>query len=892
MEVEERFFIVDGSALAYRSHFAFLRSPLTTADGVPTGAVFGYCSSLLKLVQDEEPERMVVVFDSSEPTFRHHRYPAYKATREKMPLELVDQLPLMAEATRHMGIELICIPGEEADDVIGSLVALGAQRGWRSYIVSGDKDFMQLVGERVRIYHTGRSGTVQMLGPAEVEEKIGVPPQLVADYLGLVGDTSDNIKGVPGIGPKRASRLLARFGSLEETLDRAEEVEQSSVADALAHHRRSAELAKELATIRRDVPLPVEPEALRRRSPDTRELLELFRRLEFKSLLDGVAARARGDVEYVFVRTNDQFERLLVELRNASEFSFDTETTAPEPMRAELLGISFSCQEGRAFYVETVGSGAAARLEKLRPLLEDPSRPKGAQNAKYDCLVLKRAGLDVRGLSFDTMVESYLIDPSARQHNLDALSLQYLGRKKVALHELIGKGAQQISLMEVAPEKVADYSCEDADYCLRLHKLFGPQIEAAGMGRLYRELELPLVKVLKEMEAAGVRLDTALLGKMSAGLQQKLQTLEQEIWNLSGRQFNVNSPRQLATVLYDDLEVHKDAGLKRVPRTKTGPSTSAAVLDRMRGHPVVDRVLEYRNLAKLKNTYVDALPALVYSKTGRVHTSFNQTVAATGRLSSSEPNLQNIPVRTDLGRQIRRAFIPENDDWSFLCADYNQIELRILAHLSGDPGLRETFRRGEDAHRRTASRVFGVAMGDVSAAQRSRAKVVNFGVIYGMGPQRLARETGMEIGEAGKFLESYFERYPAVGTYLEHQKRQAARTGEVRTILGRRRLLPEIRSSHRALRAAAERAAINTPVQGSAADMIKIAMLKVHRKLSEQGSRARMILQVHDEIVLEVPDAELQKVEVLVREEMESALTLSVPVKVDTWIGKTWYREA
>ncbi len=886
----DRFFVVDGSALAYRSHFAFARSSLRTRDGLPTGAVYGYCSALIRLLEEEDPVRLAVVFDSSEPTFRHARYPAYKATRQKMPPELVEQLPLMLQVSEHLGIETLCLPGQEADDVIGSLVRLAEQEGWSSYIVSGDKDFMQLVGDRVRMYHLGRRGGKTVIGAQEVEGALGVTPRLVPDFLGLVGDASDNIKGVPGVGPKRASALLARFGGLEEALEHSAEVEEARISRALAESRETALLAKDLATIRTSVPLPVSAERLKRKPLNRAALFSLFQKLEFTSLLEKVTGDARGEGAYTLVRTEAEFEQLLASLEHAAEFSFDTETTSVDPMEAELLGISFSCREGEAYYVETVGSVGGARLERLRPLLEDARKAKGAQNAKYDCLVLRRAGIEVGGLAFDTMVESYLIDPSARQHNLDALSMRYLGLRKTALEELLGRGRQQISLAAVEPERVAEYSCEDADYCLRLHALLLPQIEAAGMDTLYREVELPLVRVLMDMEATGVRLDVPFLHSMSALLGDRMQELEREIWDLSGVTFNINSPRQLAEVLYEKLGVHTEAGLKRVPRTKTGPSTAVGVLERMRGQPVIDRVLEYRNLAKLKGTYVEALPRLVHPRTGRVHTSFNQTVTATGRLSSSEPNLQNIPIRTPLGREIRKAFIPDDDSWSLLSADYSQIELRLLAHLSKDPALRATFLRGEDVHRSTASRVFGVPLEEVTPDLRSRAKVINFGVIYGMGPQRLARETGMSLDDAGRFLQEYFARYPGVEDYLQRQQAEAGRTGEVRTMLGRRRLVPDIHSPNAGLRAAAERVAVNTPVQGSAADMVKVAMLRIDRRLRENRLRARMILQVHDEIVLEVPDDELGEVTALARTEMVCALPLEVPVRVDTWSGKTWYR--
>ncbi len=833
---------------------------------------------------------MAVVFDSTEPTFRHHRYPDYKATREKMAPELVEQLPLMKEATQYLGIESLCIPGQEADDVVGTLVRMAEEQGWTSYIVSGDKDFMQLVNDRVWIYHLGRGGGVRVRGPAEVQEAMGVPPRLVPDYLGLVGDASDNIKGVPGVGPKRASALLSRFGGLEEAIEHAEDIEQPHIARALSESRAAAELAKDLATIRTNLRLPIGPERLKRRAANKPALSALFRKLDFTSLLGKVTSTGEERVSYTLVRTDQEFEQLISRLRGGVEFSFDTETTSPDPMQAELLGISFSCDEGEASYVETSGEEGRRRMEQLRPLLGDPSLPKGGQNAKYDLLVLKRAGVDVEGLSFDTMIESYLIDPSARQHGLDALSMRYLGVKKTALQELIDGKTQQVSLATVEPERVAEYSCEDADYCLRLHGLFLPQIEAADMGALYRDVELPLVRVLMNMEATGVRVDSSYLRDMSEVLQRRMGDLEREIWGLSGRTFNVSSPRQLAEVLYRELEVHKAAGLTRVPRTKTGPSTAVGVLERMRGQPIVESVLEYRNLAKLMGTYVEALPRLVNPQTGRIHTSFNQTVTATGRLSSSEPNLQNIPIRTPLGRRIRKAFVPEADDWSLLSADYSQIELRLLAHLSGDELLCDTFARGEDVHRSTASRVFGVSPDEVTPDLRSRAKVINFGVIYGMGPQRLARETGMSIDEAERFLQSYFERYWGVHEYLERQKSEVARTGEARTILGRRRLVPDIRSSNRGLRAAAERVAVNTPVQGSAADMIKVAMLNVDSWLRKHGLTARMILQVHDEIVVEAPDRELADVTGIVREQMESALRLKVPVVVDTWAGKSWYR--
>jgi DNA polymerase I len=892
-----RLFLIDGSALAYRSYFAFIRNPLINSKGENTSAVFGYTRTLLDILGQEKPEYMAVAFDTPEPTFRHERFADYKATRQKMPDEMSVQLPRLKEVTEALGVTLIELAGFEADDVMGTLAKQAEREGLKTYLVTADKDLMQLVSPHVKIYSLRRVDNQQeILDPVGVQQKFGVPPERVIDVLALMGDSSDNIPGVRGIGEKTAVKLIQDYGDLETVLAKAAEIKPKGVADKILANIDMARLSQELATIHLDVPLPYSPTALALRPRDAARLTALFQDLEFGSLVRQVAVHTEADHHgYQLIRSRVEFDRLCQTLRTLERFAIDTETTDLEPLKAELVCVSLAWLAGEAYCVplqfpeDPQPDDGDYVLKALKPILENPTILKCGQNIKYDMLVLSGHGIELQGVDFDTMVASYVVNPSGRQHNLDALALEYLQIKKIPITDLIGSGRAQRTMREVPIEDVARYACEDADVTWRLRDLLEAKLKETATWDLFQRVEIPLIVVLKEMEQAGVCLDVPLLRQMSQEMDRQLLTLTQDIHALAGEIFNINSTQQLGRILFEKLEIHKAQGLKRVRKTKTGYSTDVAALEQFKDHPLVQKMLEYRQLAKLKSTYVDALPQLINPRTGRVHTSYNQTVAATGRLSSSDPNLQNIPARTELGREIRKAFIAETADRCLLSADYSQIELRILAHLSQDATLIESFRSGEDVHRRTASKIFAVPPEQVTAEQRARAKTINFGVIYGMGPTRLARENDIALGEAKRFIEAYFATYPGVHRYTVESINKAREQGYVTTLLGRRRYLPELFSDNPGIRVAAENMAINTPVQGSSADLIKLAMINIRERLQREGLSAQMLLQVHDELVFEVPVAELEAVKPLVVEEMERAIQLDVPIQVEVGAGRNWF---
>ncbi|MBI1851691.1 MAG: DNA polymerase I [Planctomycetes bacterium] len=899
----KRLFLIDGSALVYRSHFAFIRNPLLNSRGENTSAVFGFATALLRLLDDEKPEAMAVVFDTPEPTFRHRRYAEYKATRQKMPAELAARLPDVRDVTRALGIVVLESPGYEADDVIGTLARRAENEGFDTYVVSGDKDLLQLVTDRVRMYSPGRADSpARVLGPAEVEAEIGVAPERVADVLALMGDASDNIPGVPGIGEKTAVKLVRDLGGLESVLERAGEIDRAATRDALVKSADQARLSRELATIDVNVPLGVDLAALTIGARDVAALRTFFQRFEFKALLDALPVSS-GDgqaTRYVTVRTREDLDRLAAALEAAPSFAVDTETTGIDPLRADLVGLSFSIEPHAAFYVpvnsktglfESQGGPGETTLilDALRPALENGAIRKTGQNIKYDLLVLDRHGVKLGGVAFDTMIAAYLLDPGARQHNLDVLALEYLGFKKTPTEALIGRGAKQITMADVAVDEVAKYACEDADVTRQLEGVLAPKLRDLGLESLFHDMEMPLVAVLAAMERTGIALDLSILQRMSRDLSTRIGTLEAEVHALAGTPFNINSPQQLGAILFEKLRIQDALSVKRLRRTKTGYSTDQQTLEKFAEHPIVEKILEWRQTMKLKGTYVDALPALVNPRTGRVHTSFNQTVAATGRLSSSDPNLQNIPIRTDVGREIRKAFVAGEPGWQLLSADYSQIELRLLAHVSGDPALAEAFRTGEDVHRRTAARMFGLEPSDVPPELRSRAKVINFGIVYGMTPAGLAMATKISLAEAEAFIRAYFELYPGVKRYIDETIAAARRDGYVSTILHRRRAIPEITSSDVRVRNMAENIAVNMPIQGAAADLIKIAMIRIHARLDRDAFRARMLLQVHDELLFEAPEDELPALRALVKQEMEGALELRVPIVVEVKSGRSWF---
>ena len=898
----QKLFLIDGSALAYRSYFAFIQNPLINSRGENTSAIYGFIRTLFKIFDEEKPDYIAVVFDTSEPTFRHKAYKAYKATREKMPDEMSEQLPILRQVIEALRIPIIEVPGYEADDILATLALKAKERGLQVFLVTSDKDLMQLVDSDIKIYNLRRRiDEAEILGPPEVEEKMGVPPEQIRDFLALVGDSSDNIPGVPKVGKKTAQSLLREYRSLDNLLDHLDEVASNSVRESLRQNTDQARVSQQLVTLDTNVPIDLDLDQLRLKEPDQQKTLELFTRLEFASLMDRIAGETKIDTtHYHTVRDEPQLRALVDKLKQAGHFTFDLETTSQNPMMAEIVGFSFSCKEGEAFYVPVSappeGADPYAHLtmqpkqggeidlrEALGPILTDESLAKNAQNAKYDILVLSQYGIRVRGLRFDTMLASYLLNPTGRQHNLDLLALEHLNIKKIPTSELIGKGKKQISMRDVPLNLVARYACEDADVTERLRRLFEPRLKEAGLWELFQEVEIPLITVLVHMEETGVALDRPYLEAMSRDMEQQLRALEETIYEMAGERFNINSTQQLARILFEKLK------LPTGRRTKTGYSTDAAVLEKLaKDYELPRKLLEYREISKLKSTYVDALPRLINPRTGRVHTSYNQTVAATGRLSSSDPNLQNIPIRTEIGRQIRRAFIPGKPGWKILDADYSQIELRIMAHLSKDENLIRAFQNGEDVHRATAANVFGVPPEAVTPELRRRAKEINFGIMYGMGVYGLAQRLEITPEEAQTIIQEYFVKYPGVNDFIIRTLNEARQKGYVTTLLNRRRYLPEILSENRRVREFAERTAINTPIQGTAADMIKVAMIRIDRRLQEEKLQSKMIMQVHDELVFEAPEEELETLRALVAYEMANALKLDVPIKVDIGIGNNW----
>ncbi len=898
----KKLFLIDGSAIAYRAYFAFINNPLRNSRGENTSAIFGFLRFLFMILDNEAPDYLAVVFDPPGPTLRHQQFKAYKATREKMPDDMRDQVPRIHQVLDALNVPILEFPGYEADDVIGTLAKRAERQGFDTYLVTGDKDFLQLVGDGVKMYNVKRTGEpAEVLDAEAVRAKIGLPPEKIVDYLGLMGDTSDNIPGVPGIGEKTAVKLVQAYGTLEAVLEHAEEVGRANVRENLKRHRDDALLSKRLVQIHTDLPIEVDLMALRRQPPDRERVIALFRDLEFNSLIERFkTGRETPEVDYEIVQSEPELRALLERLKRAKKMVVDLEASHQDPMRADMVGLALAFRPGKAFYLPVRVAKRDGRREVLlqtdgelfdgiplrdllRPVLEDAGVKKCGHNIKYDMLVLARHGIELQGLDFDTMVASYLINPTLRQHNLDALALEHLNYVKKRTSDLIGKGKKQISMADVPVEAVAPYACEDADITLRLQAVFEPILKKHHLEDLFRNVELPLIYVLMDVERTGVALDLAFLKQMSEELGQRLQALETRIYELAGETFNINSTQQLGEILFDKLKLPKKK------RTKTGYSTDASVLEELaRLHELPRTLLEYRELSKLKSTYVDALPSLVNPETGRVHTSYNQTVAATGRLSSSDPNLQNIPIRTEIGRRIRRAFVPGDAEHVIVDADYSQIELRIMAHLSQDPVLMEAFHNNEDIHAKTASLVFMVPPEELTPDHRRRAKEINFGIMYGMNEYGLAARLDISREEAREFIASYFATYYKVKEFIDRTIAQVEEQGYVTTLLNRRRYLPEIRSKNRSIREFAKRTAVNTPIQGTAAELIKIAMVRIWRRLRQEQRQTRMIMQVHDELVFEAPKAEVEAVRPLIRAEMEQAMHLDVPIKVDIGVGPNW----
>jgi len=894
--------LFDGHALIHRGFHAL--PPLAvTKTGEPTGAVYGFASMLLKVVAGFKPTHWAIAFDSPAPTFRHKQFEDYKAHRPPAPDELKRQFGRVRELVEAFNIPSFEVEGYEADDILGALCRQASDQGIDTIIVTGDTDTLQLVSPHVSVLtpRPGRTFSDTIIyDEAAVQQRYGLLPQQLADLKGLKGDPSDNIPGVTGIGEKTATKLIQQFGSIEEVYHHIGEVVPEKVQKLLKDGENEAKQSKELATIVTDMPVALDLAACRVSAYERDKVAELFRELEFSSLLPKLPEAAVDEqkptpaefqskskaVEYQIVDTADSLDEVIGLLSQAGSFAVDTETTGTDPRQAALVGISLSSAPGKAWYLP-VGHLAGDQLPlsqviaALKPLLEDPKVSKIAHNGKYDMTVLLKYGVMVENLGFDTMIAAYLLGEKAL--GLKPLAFSKLGIEMSPIANLIGTGAKQISMAWVDMLKVSEYACADADMANRLSKLLEAELKAQRLWELFTAVEMPLLPVLLRMETNGVALDISRLRDMSWSMGEKLAKLEREIYDCVGHRFNVNSTQQLAAVLYDELK------LPRTKKIKSGYSTGASVLEGLKGaHPVIELLLEYRQLTKLKSTYIDALPALTDPDTGRVHTSFNQTGTTTGRLSSSDPNLQNIPVRTEEGRQVRRAFIAGKESSLLLAADYSQIDLRVLAHLSQDPRLLAAFAQDEDIHATTASQVFGVPLSAVTPDMRRLAKTVNFGVIYGMSEYGLEQATELSRQEAAQFIQAYFEKYSGVKDYLNSTKRDAAEKGYVQTLLGRRRYIPEINAANPQVRMAAERMAINMPVQGTSADIIKVAMIDLQREMDRKGLEAKMILQVHDELLFDLPQEEVEELRQLVLQIMPQALKLSVPVKVDVKTGRNW----
>lgn len=880
-------FLVDGTNCVYRAFYAI--KELSNSKGLPTNAIYGFTRMLAGLCRDRKPDYIAVIFDAKGPTFRNKIYDQYKAARKPMPDTLIPQISSIKDIVRGFGIPVLEKEGMEADDIIGTLAGTYAQKGIEVVIVSGDKDFMQLVSDDIIMIDTMKDKIYDIEG---VRQRFGVDPEKVVEILGLMGDASDNIPGVPGVGEKTALKLIREFGTVEEVLRNADKVKNKRVRENLTEYAEQARMSRELAVIKTDAPIEFDLESSRRAEPETDALRELFKEFEFYSLLKELKSEEAEDQEkrYNVILKEDEFETLLNRLQEVEEFSFDLELTSDVPMSAEIIGISICPVRDEAYLIpishtyEDIPGQLELKyvLKGLTPFFCDSDKKKHGHDIKNSLIVLSRSGSDLRGAGCDTMIASYVLNPTKHSYDLTDIVRDHLGREITSKKELLGKGSKAIGLEALSLDRTRDYSCRRADAILELSSLLSGKIEKGGLRELFYDVEMPLVEILAAMEKKGVLIDVEMLGEMSLQLEELMALSEEKIYRLAGESFNIGSSKQLQVILFDKL------GLPRGKRTKTGYSTGVDVLTHLaRTHELPAEILAYRGISKLKSTYVDALPALVNPETGRIHTSYNQAVTATGRLSSSNPNLQNIPVRTVEGKRIRQAFIAPGG-CEIISADYSQIELRVLAHLSGDMTLIEAFRAGEDIHARTALDIFGVFPEMVNSDMRRQAKVINFGIIYGMSPFGLSRELGISQKQAKVYIDAYFRRFHGVREYLDRTVEDARRDGFVTTLLDRRRYLPEINSGSAPLRRFAERTAINTPVQGTAADLIKVAMRNIAKRLTEGGFSTSMIMQVHDELVFETPLNEKDEIMDMVRREMEGVLDLKVPLKVDISSGRNW----
>lgn len=927
MNSENKLFLLDAYALIYRAYYAFIKNPRINSKGFNTSAILGFVNTLEEVLKKENPTHIGVAFDPAGPTFRHEAFEQYKAQREETPEAIRLSVPIIKEIIRAYRIPILEVPGYEADDVIGTLATEAGKQGVPTYMMTPDKDYGQLVSDKVFMYRPKHTGGFEVMGIEEVKSKFNIQsPAQVIDMLGLMGDSADNIPGCPGVGEKTAQKLVAEFESIENLLEHTDRL-KGALKTKVETNKEVIAFSKFLATIKIDVPISLDMDALKREAPDESKLRQIFEELEFRTLIDRILKKEEGpaplplfadkteavqgdlfaffsgngtnDAEnskletldslhckYYLIDSEDKRSDLVQKLLTSEILSLDTETTGTEPMEAELVGMSFSITENEAFYVPVPSewSEALKIVNEFRPVFENEKSLKVGQNIKYDMIVLQNYGVEVKGALFDTMIAHYVLQPELR-HGMDYLAEIYLHYQTIPIDELIGpKGKNQKNMRDLAPEEVYRYACEDADVTLKLKKVLEKELKENDAEALFYEIEMPLVPVLVTIERNGVLLDTEALKASSAHFSAQLENIEKEIYALAGETFNIASPKQVGEVLFDKLKI-----VEKAKKTKTGQYvTSEEVLESLRHkHPVVEKILEHRGLKKLLGTYIDALPQLINPRTGRVHTSFNQTVTATGRLSSSNPNLQNIPIRDENGKEIRKAFIPD-EGCLFFSADYSQIELRIMAHLSEDQNMIDAFRSNHDIHAATAAKIYKKEIEEVDADMRRKAKTANFGIIYGISVFGLAERMNVDRKEAKELIEGYFETYPEVKAYMDKSVKVAQEKGYVETIFHRKRFLPDINSRNAVVRGYAERNAINAPIQGSAADIIKVAMIRIHQRFLKEGIQAKMILQVHDELNFSVPLNEKEKVEKIVIEEMERAYPMQVPLKADCGWGKNW----
>ncbi len=897
-------YLIDGNGFFYRAYYAI--QGLTNSKGEPTNALYGFITSVEKLVAAYKPDYLAVCFDRREATFRHDKYEAYKAQRKPMPEDLVSQVEPIKEYCRLAGISCFEKAGFEADDLIGTLARCGKEDGLSVVVASSDKDMMQLVQPGIRVLNFHKDQ--KFYDEAAVRERFeGLGPEQIVDLMALMGDGSDNIPGVQGIGEKTALKLMKQFHSVDNLRKNIDQVASKAQREKIAAHDKDLLLSRELATIHCEVECEVDWETIRWRPTTSENLLPFYKRYEFYSLIRGMEARdvsasqsagdgspaKKANEKYCVIETLSDLDDFSAELRKQKAFSFDTETTSVDPMKAALVGMSFCWEKENAWYVPVsdarhAGPGIPANvvLEAIKPVLEDAKIAKYGQNIKYDTIVMKRAGAEVRGITFDTMIASYLIQPIKRNHNLDDLAMEYLSMKKILTMALLGEGKNQITMDLVPLAQIKEYACEDADAVWQLVPVLKQKLKENSLEKLYADVELPLAEVLARCEMNGVKINSEFLRELSIRASREIEALEKKIWTAAGGEFNIGSPKQLAEILFEKLK------LPTVRKTKTGYSTDAAVLEKLAvEHPVASDVLEYREKTKLQSTYLDALPEIVNPETGLIHTSYNQTTTDTGRLSSTEPNLQNIPIKTETGRLVRKAFISRFPKGKIVSADYSQIELRVLAHYSDDPNLKKAFEEDRDIHAFTATVLYGVKEKDVTREMRNAAKTINFSVIYGKTSYGLSGNLGISIAEADLFIKNYFSRYPRVHDFMESQKEKAKEQGWLTTILGRRSYFPQIHAKNMMLRNYAERAAINAPLQGSAADLVKIAMIQINQVMEQEKYKSLMIMQVHDELVFDVPAGEEDKLAKMVKKEMEEAYVLRVPLKADVTIGDSWYKQ-